>query len=214
MRERLLRPADLGTPYQIADQSTAMFVAGFCLLGFAFFHACADLSESDSIVSALTRIAGSASAFGIVLALHFALPKSMSGLKWLVIVLGAIGTIAQVVGVNHLMQPRAEVVTFYGFHYLAQVFYILCLITFGIVVFKHHFLPNWMAFALLFADIVWSIRYLLVIREPVPPLVNFLSWGPGLIAELIGCAGFFLAAIHMRKHAAQKINKGRSRSSL
>lgn len=207
MPASLLRPADLGDPYELVDQSRGMFVAGASLLGFAFFHACADFVDSGSIISALTRFAGIACAFAIVIAVQFALPRSMSKLKMSIIILGSIGCIAQFMGVNRLMQAQAEVSIFFSFHVLSQVFYTLTLITFGICVFKHRHMPNWMVFALLFAEIVWSVHYFNMINDSAPALVSMVAWGPGILAELVAFAGFIIAGRRMKVESARLIRE-------
>ncbi|MEJ5998611.1 hypothetical protein [Corynebacterium sp. H130] len=166
MSSRLFHPAELGDPYDIADQSTAMFGAGTCLFGFVFFNACADFTPADSIVSALTRFAGAACAIGIVLATQYALPKSMKQLKILIVIFGTVGALCQFMGINRLMQAQAEVSTFMGFHYLAQLFYTLCLSTFALCIFRHRYMPNWMAIALLFAELIWTVRYFSELNSP------------------------------------------------
>lgn len=204
MFHKLLKPAELGNAYDLADQSIPMISAGLSFLGFVVFMAFADLTDPDSVLSALTRFSGVVCAVATIATLQWALPKSLSAYKILMTTLGLIGVFVQFSGVNQLMKTTAEVSSFFGYLMVAQFFYTVVLLVFGICIVKHPLLPSWLAGGMFFAGIVWSVNYWYAAHSTAPVVLEFLAWGPAIAAEVACCVYFVLAGFKMRrlsKHA-------------
>lgn len=207
MLSRILSPASLGDAFDRSDQSRMMVFAGLSFLGFVCFMAVADLSPKDSIVSATTRLAGVACTISTIISLQWAFPEEFRHYKRWMAIFGITGVAVQMVAVNFLMHSTAEVAQFFGFHLLAELFYIGVLILFGICIIKHPLLPNWLAGGMLFAGIVWPLNYLLIAQGINFRPLTFLCWGPALFCEIACCVYFIKAGITMNVQSRQEIER-------
>lgn len=169
------------------------------------FTAFADVTNPDTILSALTRFSGVVCAVCTIATLQWAFPKSLSMHKMFMTLFGAIGVFVQFFGINHLMRATAEVSSFFSYLMVAQFFYTVTLSIFGICIIKHPFLPNWLAGGMMFAGVVWSFNYWYAAYSTAPAFLEFLAWGPAIAAEVSCCMYFMLAGFKMRGISKQAI---------
>lgn len=209
MNRRWISPAKLGNAYDLADQSVASITAGLTFFAFIVFMAIADLTDADSILSAITRLGGVVSAIATVITINWVFPKSLSRHKQLMALFGTIGVIMQFIGVRQLMHATAEVDHFFNFLLAAQFFYSLVLLIYGLCILKHPLLPSWVAVGLLFAGVVWSINYWYIAQSETNEIVSFLAWGPALVVEVAACGAFVHTGLKQQKLSRLAIQRGK-----
>lgn len=208
MTRLVLAPAPLGDAYEIADQSRAMMFAGVAFLTFTLFSGIADVTSPESVISALSRFAAAASACVTVLALMWAYPRSMDRLKWVMCLVGILGVVVHIAGVNFLLRVTADVPDFQIALLVAHLLYALVLLFFGASIIRHPLLPNWLAPAMVCDGLIWLSYYWFFAHSGPAPLLAMCAWGPGIAIEIICAVIFIRVGLKLSKWSRQAIENG------
>lgn len=204
----------LGTPHEVQDQGYAMQLAALGWLSFMPLVWLEDFTPIDSVFSGIGRFGAFFMILMAVIALNFALPKSLNLPKNLSIVIALLALALQFLCAREQLAVFPQIDQVLTALVISHALMIAAAVPLAYCFYRHPLFPNWIAVGIVLDCIFWTGYYWIATEGLLIGSPTEYAVIPFILFEVsLGIIGF-RAGAQMQSYAFEQTLQRRSSQSL